>query len=289
LIAVSLNVPRLGLYIIKWKYVSEKQKFDLKLSYYIRIFMIALYYSVVTPLALGYHLRAYYLKVKSKESIWKCLANSLLDVEIAFITGSFLSLVGAIFIMYIAPGNLRIISLFPIFLALFIFNFSLFVIFIKKKRGKWLTSLFLKPFMPKEYKSGLDASINLLYKDMPLIRDMTLPFIFDIIAWLIAGLQVYIISLSFDLNINVYLFGISVAFLVIIFSNIISVVFGTIIPTVGGLGVREGSFLFILGSFGAPESAVIAISLAGFITKMLVPSSVGFVLSLVHKDIEKEV
>lgn len=228
------------------------------------------FYANITPGAIGFHIRAFYLKRKSNATLGKCLANSLIDFQIGSIAGIFLSLIGAIIIFDKNPG------IFPIILAFFIFNVSLFIILIKKKRGKILSSFLIKPFIPKKYLESFDQSFDALYEDIPLIRDMFWPFIIELFIWLIAGLQVYIIALAFNIEVSFY---------IIILASIIATIFTAIIPiSAGGLGVREGVFVFLMSSFGVDPDVAFVISLGGFIVKIVIPSVIGLIISLIKKE-----
>ena len=95
-ISLVLIIPRILIYSIKWQYLSRKQGMDFDILYLVKIFLIGLFYGSVTPGALGWHLRIYYLKNKSKSTIEKCIVNSLLDSATGFISGVFLALIGSI-------------------------------------------------------------------------------------------------------------------------------------------------------------------------------------------------
>jgi uncharacterized protein (TIRG00374 family) len=268
--ASLLLVPRVLLFSVKWKYICDKQKFNLKYFYLAKVFLITFFYSCVTPGGIGYHIRIYYLRKKSNSSIEKCLANSMIDSQIGFLAGIFLGLIGSLFVLNFAP------QIFPIVLIFFTFNLLTFYILIKKKKGRVLVNFFIRPFIPQKYKSNFDNSIDLIYKDMPSFRDMIWPFILELGVWFIAGTQLYVISLSFNLNIPFY---------VIILCSITAVIFTAIIPiSIGGLGVREGIFVILMSGFGVEYDVAIVISLAGFIVKIVIPSIIGLIISFFIKD-----
>ena len=94
---------------------------------------------------------------------------------------------------------------------------------------------------------------------------------YELIIWFLLAFQVYIIALAFSINISFTLF-----FLI----HTISVVIISILPiSVGGLGVREGTLVLLLGLFGVAPDVSFVISLSGFVIKMLIPGIVGMFLS----------
>lgn len=270
LISSIFTIPRFLLYSQKWQYILKKQKLDLPLPYLIKVFLIAFFYGSVTPGAIGYHIRIYHIKNKTKATLEKCIANSLIEVSIGSITGFFLALIGSILIIDKFPG------LFPLFLGFFIFSVVAFLVLITKKTGNKLFFILVRPFIPGKYKERIDKSIDKLYEDIPRIRDFTWPFIAEIFIWLTAAFQVYIISLAFDLNVPFHIF---------IFCSIISVTAIAILPiSTGGLGVREGTFVYLMSSFHVDPGIAFVISLGGFFIKILIPGIIGLIISFVKKD-----
>ena len=270
LIASLFTIPKFFVYAHKWQYILKKQKLDLPLIHVARIYLIAFFYGSVTPGAVGYHIRVYHVREKTKASLEKCIANSLIDVSIGFITGFFLALIGSILLIDKFPG------LFPLVLGFFIFYIVMFLVLVTKKIGSKLFVIFVRPFIPSKYKEKIDKSVDKLYENIPRIRDIAYPFIAESFTWFIAALQVYIISLAFD---------ISVPFHIIIFCAIISVAAIAILPiSSGGLGVREGTFVYLMSSFGVDPGVAFVISLGGFFVKILVPGVIGLIISFVKKD-----
>jgi len=79
-------------------------------------------------------------------------------------------------------------------------------------------------------------------------------------------------------------FSIDIPYVTFVLISIISVIATAIIPlSVGGLGIREGTFMFILASYDVPLQTAFVISLSGYFVKMLFPSVVGLVLSFKEK------
>jgi hypothetical protein len=270
LFSIVLTVPKVGLWVYKWRYICRLQKMEFKFLYLTRIFLITLFYGSITPAAIGFHLRIYYLQ-KKNYPIGKLLANSILDTYSGFMVGSFLALIGTILIISINPG------FFPLILAFFIFEVVLFVVFITKKSGSKIFNFIIKTIIPSKYKENFEGSVDILYEDIPKIRDMTWPFILEAIIWIIAATQVYIIALAFpEFNVPFHIF---------ILLSIISVVVTGIIPiSIGGLGVREGTLIALLSVYGVSPETAFVISIAGYIIKHIIPGFIGVATSFFIRD-----
>lgn len=266
-LASLLLIPRILISTYKWWEICQKQKMNYAYSYLFKIFLISTFYGNITPGGLGWHIRIFYLKKKKKVSIEKCLTNSIIDVTLGFIAGLLLALIGSIIIINKQPG------FFPIILIFLIINVTTFIVLMQKRGGSKLFKYLIRPLIPKKYKSKVDESVESLYEDIPRLRDVIKPLLADIIVFFLASTQVFILAQAFDINIP---------YLDFILLSIISVVFVGILPiSVGGLGVREGVFAFLLFNlYGVPLGIGFALSLAGYLVKMIIPASIGLSLSL---------
>ena len=269
LLALLLFIPRWLLSSYKWYFISKKQKMDFKLFFLSKIFLITLFLGSITPGAIGLHIRIYYLKTKSKASLEKCLTNSLIESGLSLITGLLIAFIGSIILIELYP------ELPIIILPFFIFYLSVFIVLLEKRGGSKLFNILIRPFIPERYKTSIDKSVESLYQDIPKIKDMLIPFLIEIIVWIFAAIQVYIIAQAFLINITFYEF---------ILISIISVVISNILPiSIGGLGIREGAFVFLLSKFGVQSEVAFVISISGFLVKILIPGLIGLIISFRKK------
>jgi len=267
--ALIIFIPRLYLTSYKWLIISKKQKFNFDLFFLANLFLKTMFFGSITPGAIGLHLRIYYLKKRSKESIEKCLTNSLIETSISLIGSLFLALIGSIILFNFFPEFILIISLF------FIFYVIVFVVLIWKKGGRKIFNFLVKYFIPNKYRSTTFKSIDSLYQDIPKIRDLAFPFLIELIVRVIAASQVYIIALAFSIDIP---------FIYFIFMSFISVALSHVLPiSIGGLGIREGIFIYLLSKFGVNSEIAFVISLSGFIVKLMIPGLIGLIIPLRKK------
>jgi uncharacterized protein (TIRG00374 family) len=271
LIALVLFLPKLALSTIKWKYLCEKQNIQASTSSLLQLFLIGLFFGSVTPGGIGLHLRIYYLKQQSNVTFEKCLTNSIIDGTLNLLGGVFLAVVGSIILIARFP------SFLPIILGFFILYLAAFLFFMEKRRGSSFFHFIIRPFIPEKHKHNLEEYLDLLYEDLPELSQTIIPFLYEIAIWIIAATQVYILAMAFDLPIT---------YIDFILISTISVVISNMIPiSIGGLGVREGVFVFCLASYLVPYEIAFVLSLAGFLVKSLIPSLIGllFLLATGHK------
>ena len=269
LVSFSLFFLRFIIFSYKWHYISKKQKLNVGMLYLGKIFVMSLFYASVTPASIGWHIRIYYIKKKTKATWEKCIANSFLDSSLTSLSGLFLASIGAFLLVeYLSLGySLTVFSFF-------ILNLVIFTVFVGKKTGSKFFNFFIVKLMFNNYKKKLNRSIELLYEDIPHNKDFLIPFLLEITLWFIGAFQVYIIAYPFSINMPIILF---------LFTAILSTSFAAALPiTIGGLGVREGIFVLILTSFGVTPEIAIVVSLGGFITKNIIPGFIGLIISLIE-------
>jgi glycosyltransferase 2 family protein len=269
-LATLLTAPRFLLLGYKWYFICKKQKIGVDFFYVLKLIFVNFIYSVTTPGGLGYHMRIFHIQKKSKESFGKCFANSMIDIWAHTIPLGFLSVLGCFFLFNIFVGELSIIPIAII--AYFLFSLLIIIVLMKKKTGSNIGRFFIKLIIPKRYKQNFGKTIDDIYEDIPRIRDLGFPFLLEILAWLIVAFQVYLLSLSFNINIGFDTF---------LWVYMISATASMALPiSIGGLGVREGVFITIFKILGVAESTSMAISLGGLVVRTVIPTFIGIILSL---------
>lgn len=269
-LALVVFLPKLFLAGVKWQYLNKKQEITISFPAVIKLYLLGLFYGSVTPASIGLHIRVYYLRKKSKAAFEKCIANSLIEGTLALIAGLLLAIIGSGLILPSYPG------VFPLIVGFFIIYTLAFVFFLEHKRGKGFFSFIIRPFLPGDQKENLDFIVSRLYKDIPRVRDLFIPLLIELVMWSIAATQVYVLSLSFSL---------SIPYIEFILLSVVSVIIANVIPlSVGGLGVREGTFVVLLNTYGIPFEIAFVLSLSGFLVKNLIPGLVGLIISLFEKE-----
>ncbi len=267
IIAALPVILRVLIYGYKWQYISRKQKIDIHFLFYLKITLVCMFYSLITPGGLGWHIRIFYLQKKAKISIEKCITNSLLDSVTGALVGLSFAFIGSIVLFEYIPGIL------PLFGILLVINILGFVFFIKKNRGSKFFNILIKPIIPKKYRERFNKSIDAFYEDIPRTRDLIVPLLIEVFIWIIIATEVYIIGLSFSIDLFV-------SYPVFILVHTISIVAIGLLPiSIGGLGIREGIFVYLLLAFGVEKEVAFVISLAGLIVKLLIPALVGMIIA----------
>ena len=260
------SIVRVFLSALKSQYIAKKQKISLPFVEYTKIVLMSIFYGIIIPGGIGWHIKVFYLSRKAKVPIEKCITNSLLDASTSSLTGQSIAIIGSIILIDKYPGVPLVL------IPAYIFLFLLFIIFVKKNQGSKIFKFVIKTLIPKKYREKLGKSVDNLYEDMPRFRDLIIPFIYEVAIWIIVGTQVYIIAQALNIPVEYHIF---------LLIHTISVVIVGLMPiSVGGIGIREGALVFLLSAFGVEAQIAFVISLSGFFVKMIVPAIAGMLISL---------
>jgi uncharacterized membrane protein YbhN (UPF0104 family) len=233
---INLKIEFLILYVItffvffvfkiyRWHIIQNYFSKPLKFKENFWIFLETIYLSYVTPGKIGDIARIWIMKehfnIEKKETMIAYIFDRVQDLLFLIIC----VLYGLFFILNIQISNYIYIGLI-IFIILYIF----------KNR---LLNLFKNRFnIEKNIQTNLNFEIKV--------------FIINIISYFFYFLQLYFLAKAMNLNIEY-------SFIVALIS--ISAI-ATIIPiSIGGLGVREGVFVFLLASIGISKEKAVLLSL----------------------------
>lgn len=232
----------------------------------LKTYFIGIFYGNVIPGGIGGHIRILYLKEKAKATLEKCLTNSMIESSSLFLSGLFVAFIGSIYLFDKAPGVLPIVTVF------LCFHTTAFFVLMRKQTGSKIFKFFIKYLIPKKFKDKISDSVDALYEDIPRTRNIIISFIIHIMVRLVATTQVYMIALAL---------GADVPFIDFFFIHALAVVAIGILPiSPGGVGIREGMFIYLLAPYGVAPEIAFTISFTGFLAKMLIPSCIGAALSL---------
>jgi uncharacterized protein (TIRG00374 family) len=273
LIAAGITFPRLFLRTIQWKYLLKKQKIKIGFLKTMKIFLISYFYGSITPGYLGMSIRIPYLKEETNEPWGKLFINSFLETIVHGLSLYIMLIIGAFFIAKEYPEVFYVACIF-VGISLLIYAY-----FINKNRGEKLLFFLIKIFIPKKLTKLMNKFVGTFYMDFPKKRDFIIPFIIGIPAWVLIYSQIYIISLSLDIQIPYFLF-------IVIYpiANIIA-----FLPiTSAGLGTREATLIFLFSIYGVDPAKTVVLSLAGHLLTDVLTGLYGLVIAVFETSKRKD-
>lgn len=265
LISILFLIFMLIVGTFKWHVIALKQ--DIKVPFWeaFKINIISDFYGFVTPSKFGSIVRADYLKKYTNDNIGKGLFNFTLDKILDIASLFVLSILFAV-ILSSKIGK----DQFSLPIGLFITLFAVFVlislVFINKKRSKFILRFFYRRLIPEKMKNKVRLTFDSFYESIPKKRYFVIFFLLNLISWINVYAVMFCVGKSLEINLPFFYF---LAILPI----------GTLIAmipiTVNGFGTREASLIKLFGFFGIGAAKVFSMSLINIFISGILPSLFG--------------
>lgn len=272
---VMLSLVRNWLCGIRWELLHPVRSERLSRWFYFRLSMLSHLFNLIMPGALGGDI------VKTVYAVGERTSNRLNDVIAVFVDrsiGLLSILLFGIFALTVMRVQLEID--FVYLLLLFVVSGGGALVFLNIQIVDWVERLLckIKP-LERIVTSGFEAWKNALgfYR-------VNLKLVFGSLALCI---PIHLISFTIYYILSVHL-GYNIDFLSIVFSVAIMWLITALPISVGGMGVRELSFVWLLGMFNIPSEQAVTLSLLAYINTLLI-SFISLPLLLdVKKKLDRE-
>jgi len=263
IISVLIIIPTILMQTLKWFVLLKKQQIKISFKETLRLQVMSMFYGIITPARIGSFIKIAYIKDKAK-TFGKSMSSVVIDRALDTIVISIMALIGVIVILGEKSSFMNI----AIFLGILL---VLFIALLEKRISRPFLKFIYKRLLPEKLKKGAKKGFNDFYKSMPRKRFLIWPFLLNVISWVLVYTQTYFIALAL---------GIKISYLYFIILLPISTVIALIPITVSGLGTREASLVALFSLFGIPAAKVFAMSILSIVLADLIPSIIGFFLSL---------
>lgn len=254
--------------LFRSKYLLEKQGVHISFPYTFKLFLIGLFYGFITPAKVGSTVQIFHLKEKLNIPGSKCSAGVILDKVSDILIIFSLSIIGILILVkggYSSP-------LFWIIPSIFIILSLLFYIFMRKKTGRKLLSLIYGFIVPEKVRKKIGFDIDKFYDTLPQLQDLAVPFLVGIAIWSLSYFQAYVL-IGMGLNLQIHP-------LYLILIPPLGTVVGLIPISVGGLGNRDATLVYILSLLGVSAEEAISLSLLGYTIGGIIPAILGSFFTL---------
>jgi len=262
-------IPAFIITLFSWLIISYRLKFfsalqGLAISTFqaLEINLSVLFYGLFLP---GGNLTGgvikFYKLSRKDNKLSEALVALALDRVFATVA---LCVVGLLFWMLSIPEDSNLIVLSMIFILLGLTGFCILIFFDRDHRViKWLLSLTNKVYLSPKLNRFVESLSGL--GRIPL-RSLIFMIIISIISQLLNVLVFYLLLLSIDLNVPLVSIGWIRSVVVLV----------TMIPiSISGMGLREGSFMLLLGAFGVSDNSAFAYSIIVFAMTHVLPGILG--------------
>lgn len=249
----------------KWYTILKLQDININFLYALKLYFISVFYGVITPARTGSIIRASYLKDKTDKSFGACASSIILERLMDLFVIFVVSVTGCIvFSKYIS-------SWLPIILVFFVVFILLSLLLLKKNINRLFFMFIYNFLIPERLKEKSREIYDSFYSNMPSIKKMIYPLVLTIATWTIIGVHFYFITRAYSVNIS--FFNTTLIF-------IIATMVGLIPITIGGLGTKEATLIYLFSFFGVGAATVVSISFLVLITAHIIPPSIGFFFSI---------
>lgn len=272
-IILGFGVFVLTNFIIFWRWVIIIKALDLPAHPFnaMRWFFVALFFNLFLPTSVGGDVVRGIGLGKEVNSKGKVFASIVLD-RLAGFTG----------IVFIASaafwGGRNIVQDSSIMSSIFIMagvSITIFIVLFSRRVFKWATHVF------SGWPPVKNALVN-VHHDLLLMKGKQKEAFYSILlsalAQFVLAFEFYLVAKAMHQDIHLIYF--------VIFSPLVCV--ATSLPSIGGLGVREVGWVYLLSKVGVPEGVALGLSLLNFGFMVLVGLMGGlfYVLTLSSRRVQ---
>ncbi|MFH2137218.1 MAG: lysylphosphatidylglycerol synthase transmembrane domain-containing protein [Candidatus Omnitrophota bacterium] len=269
LVSLTLNLVIYSLSGLRLNLLFKVNNIHFRIIEVIKLVYIGSFFNSFMPTSFGGDVIKMYYAKKRSTGMLKPVASVFIDRVVGMAAMVFLAMItltaGRKYIKHPAADWI-IFGIFSVLMAgMFLCYFDSFA----KKLSLCLKHLKFFAF---------ERKLNKIYGMVVLFRSsryLFLAFVLGIVSWVLLAGATYILSMSMSVELPFYLF--------LILTPIIAV-FGCL-PSINGLGVREGAFVFFLKDLIGPERAF-ALSIL-FFSQMMIASLIGGFVYLFSGEFKK--
>jgi hypothetical protein len=253
----------------RWKIILKNYDVPIQIKRLSGFYFIGLFFNNFLPTSIGGDIVRIYKVIGDTENRTAAFASVILERIIGIAATLFLAITSLYYISHFFSDSRILYTSIILFSIIIIF----FVIILQKK--------------PVEFLIGLFDKITLLNIGEKIVKLLTAIYflkgkkrVFLAVFTLSLLSQVAIVfmnyTLAFALNIKVDL---GYLFLVVPITIIL-----TMLPSINGVGVRDGGYIFLLGKIGVSGAAAISLSFMNLIIPMILSLFGGLLFLLQRKN-----
>ena len=253
---------------LKWYTILRTQNIKIKLTQAIKFYLIGNFYGFITPSRIGSLIRAKYVQeLTNHKSVVGCSSSIVIERMFDIITIFLFAIPATLFL------TKEFTNLFTEVIIIFTILLITIILIMKKESSKKIFKLLFK-IVPNQYKQTLREAFYNFHETIPNFKKLILPFIITIITWFVSFTETFITSKAV---------GMQVPYLQFITFTSIATIIGLIPITMSGLGTREATWIILFKRYNTLPESIIAMSLLSLFIGAIIPSIIGFCLSLSHK------
>ena len=240
---------------IRWKIILKQYDQNISLRKLFEFYLIGLFFNNFLPTSIGGDIVRIYKVVGDSEDRTAGFASVILERVLGIASTLFLAITSLYYVSHYFEDD-RILYTSVILFALIV---SFFILITRKRPFEFLLNLFDKFTLLK-----IGEKINKLIEAFYFLKERRKVFIWVFVLSFFSQVSIvimnYAVVLAMDIDVDlVYLFlVVPVTFML------------TMLPSINGVGIRDGGFVFLLAKIGVSRAAAISLSFMNVLIPMFI-------------------
>jgi len=273
IMAVLLGIVSILLMSIRWRIILNHYNNSFTLKRLFGFYLIGLFFNNFLPTSIGGDMVRIYKVVGESNDRTAGFASVIIERVLGIVATLFLAITSLYYVShYFKTDRILYTSV-----SLLLIIISFFILITRQRPFEFLLRVFDKFTI---FKIG--EKINKLMEAIHILKEKRRIFIWMFVLSVLSQVAIvfmnYAVVIALDIKVDlIYLFlVVPITFLL------------TMLPSINGVGIRDGGFIFLLGKVGIPGAAAISLSFMNVILPMFI-SLWGGILFLVQKKKSKPV
>ena len=253
--AVAAGLLSILLMAIRWQIILKEYDQNISLKKLFEFYLIGLFFNNFLPTSIGGDIIRIYKVVGDSEDRTAGFASVILERALGIASTLFLAITSLYYVShYFEDDRILYTSI-----ALFSLIISFFILITRKKPFEFLLNLFDK-FTLLKIGEKINKLIEAFYFLKEKRRVFMWVFTLSFFSQVLIVFMNYAIVLAMDIDVDLmYLFlVVPVTFML------------TMLPSINGVGIRDGGYVFLLAKVGISRAAAISLSFMNVLIPMFI-------------------
>lgn len=271
LLAFLAGILSIFLMAIRWQIILAHYDQPIKLSRLFGFYLVGLFFNNFLPTSIGGDIARIYKVIGDTDNRTTAFSSVIIERVLGIAATLFLSITSLYYVSnYFKDDRILYISL-----ALFVMILSFFILITRDRPVEFLLNIFDKITL-----LNFGEKINKLIEAIHLLKEKRRIFVWVFLLSIFAQVAVVfmnyalVIALQIEVDLLYLFLAVPITFIL------------TMLPSINGVGIRDGGFVFLLGKVGVSGAAAISLSFMNVLLPMIT-SIPGGILFLIQKKKSK--
>ncbi|MCB0282478.1 MAG: flippase-like domain-containing protein [Calditrichae bacterium] len=267
LLAVATSILSVFLMSLRWKIILDHYNIKLRVSRLFGFYLVGLFFNNFLPTSIGGDIVRIYKVIGDSDERTASFSSVIIERLVGIAATLFLSITSLYYVSHYFKDDRILYTSIILFSLIVVF----FFLITRNRPFEFLLKIFDKVTV-----LNIGEKINKLMEAIHLLREKRRIFVWMFLLSVLAQIAIvfmnYAAVLALDIEVDLlYLFlVVPVTFMI------------TMLPSINGVGLRDGGFVFLLGKIGVSGAAAISLSFMNVLIPMII-SLWGALLFLIQR------